>query len=89
MQGSARGFPEWLADRGQLFIALLVLVALGIFAGTRLALALYTGTNSVPLSGWPRFLAMGLATTLRLTRSIRPHRQNNASFKTFPEPENA
>jgi phosphoglycerol transferase MdoB-like AlkP superfamily enzyme len=60
MQGSFRGFPAWLAERGQLFIALLVLVALGIFTSTRIALALYTGTDSVPLSGWPRFLAMGL-----------------------------
>ena len=60
MQGSDRGFPAWLADRGQLFIALLLLVALGIFTSTRIALALYTGTDSVPLDGWPRFLAVGL-----------------------------
>ncbi|HLD14243.1 MAG TPA: LTA synthase family protein, partial [Burkholderiales bacterium] len=50
----------WLAARGQLFVALLVLVALVIFISTRLALALYTGTDSVPLGGWPRFLAVGL-----------------------------
>jgi hypothetical protein len=43
-----------------LFVALLTLAALVIFTSTRLALALYTGTHSVPLSAWPRFLAMGL-----------------------------
>src|SRR4030065_151712 len=50
-----------LAERGLvLFVALLVLVALGIFTATRIVLALYTGMDSVPVSGWPRFLAMGL-----------------------------
>lgn len=61
MQGSSRRFPAQLAERGLLlFIALLVLVALGIFTTTRIVLALYTGMDSVPLSGWPRFLAVGL-----------------------------
>ncbi|GAB4510727.1 MAG: LTA synthase family protein [Sulfuricaulis sp.] len=49
-----------MAEKGLLlFIALLVLVALGIFTTTRIVLALYMGMDSVPLSGWPRFLAMG------------------------------
>ncbi|BAV34697.1 sulfatase [Sulfuricaulis limicola] len=50
-----------LAEKGLLlFVALLVLVALGIFTTTRIVLALYTGMDSVPLSGWPRFLVFGL-----------------------------
>jgi len=61
MQGNPRGSAAWLAERGLLlFIALLVLVALGIFTTTRIVLALYTGMDSVPLSGWPRFLAVGV-----------------------------
>ncbi len=59
MQRRVQKFPAWLAERGQLFIALLALVALGIFTTTRIVLALYTGMDSVPVSGWPRFLAMG------------------------------
>lgn len=60
-QGSPHLPRASLAEKGLLlFIALLVLVALGIFTTTRIVLALYTGMDSVPLSGWPRFLAMGL-----------------------------
>src|SRR3989344_3936783 len=60
-QGSPHESPARLAEKGLLlFVALLVLVALGIFTTTRIVLALYTGMDSVPLSGWPRFLAMGL-----------------------------
>lgn len=60
MQASPKTISAWLAERGQLFIALLALAALGIFTTTRIVLALYTGMDSVPVSGWPRFLAMGL-----------------------------
>jgi phosphoglycerol transferase MdoB-like AlkP superfamily enzyme len=60
-QGSPREPSSALAEKGLvLFVALLVLVALGIFTTTRIVLALYTGMDSVPLSGWPRFLAVGL-----------------------------
>jgi phosphoglycerol transferase MdoB-like AlkP superfamily enzyme len=60
-QGSPHLPRASLAEKGLLlFIALLVLVALGIFAATRIVLALYTGIDSVPLSSWPRFLAVGL-----------------------------
>jgi len=60
-QGSLHLPRASLAEKGLLlFIALLVLVALGIFTTTRIVLALYTGMDSVPLSGWPRFLAVGL-----------------------------
>src|SRR4030065_2533293 len=49
-----------LAERGLvLFVALLVLVALGIFTATRIVLAIYTGMDSVPVSGWPGFPARG------------------------------
>lgn len=60
MQGRVQKFLAWLAERGQLFIALLALVALAIFTTTRIGLALYTGADSVPPAGWPRFLAVGL-----------------------------
>ena len=60
-QGDRRESSAKLAERGLLlFIALLVLVALGIFTTTRIVLALYTGMDSAPLSGWPRFLFFGL-----------------------------
>ncbi|MCR4346192.1 MAG: LTA synthase family protein [Sulfuricaulis sp.] len=60
-QGSLHESPSRLAEKGLLlFVALLMLVALGIFTATRIVLALYTGMDSVPLSGWPRFLFFGL-----------------------------
>ena len=36
------------------------LVALAVFAATRLGLALWTGTSAVPLSEWPAMFARGL-----------------------------
>ena len=61
IQGTSHELRANLAEKGLLlFIALLVSVALGIFTVTRLVLAIYTGIDSVPLSGWPRFLAVGL-----------------------------
>src|SRR5512134_175217 len=39
---------------------LYALVALGIFSATRLALALWTGLDAVPLALWPQVFAKGL-----------------------------
>jgi len=56
----SRNVSGTLAEEGLVqFIGLLVLVALGIFTATRIVLALYTGSDSVPLSAWPRFLVFG------------------------------
>lgn len=61
MRGNPRKSAAWPTERGLLvFVALLTLVALGIFTTTRIVLALYTGIDSVPASSWPRFLAVGL-----------------------------
>ena len=56
----SRGLTAVLAERGLLYVTLLALVALAIFTATRVVLAIYTGTDSVPAAGWPRFLAFGL-----------------------------